>query len=224
MSRQLLWRRRFGHAVGRLIKTGSRQLTSRPPECLRGDTISKLGNAHDWRVSSTDKLIKSRQLVSSQSESILDNLLVQLSLEFEDDLADSNTRSPVIETTLSLSHTRLVSGSVDTNVCRDACVEAVLHSTQALTDDIFANFELCSTDATVVIEETETVVAPDDGGAAGAASSGYARSSFAILLVGTGTGKKPGLSRRCGRECAREGREDWRCLARVELWPCWSWV
>jgi hypothetical protein len=152
MTCQLLWRRRFRHAVGRLIKAGRRQLTSWPPERLLSDTISKLGDAHDWRISMTHKLIHSRQLGSSQSESILDNLLMQLSLEFEDDLADGDTRSPVIETTLSLSHTRLVSGSVDTNVCRDACVEAVLHSTQAFTDDIFANLELCSTDATVVIE------------------------------------------------------------------------
>jgi hypothetical protein len=152
MPRQFSRRRRFRHAVGRLIKTGRRQLTSRPPERLLCNTISKLCDAHDWRVSSTNKLIKSRQLVSSQSESILDDLLVQLSLKFEDDFADGNTRSPVIETTLSLSHTRLVSGSVDTNVGGNACVEAVLHSTQALTDDIFANLELCSADATVVIE------------------------------------------------------------------------
>ena len=149
---QPLGRRRFRHAVGRLIEAGRRQLTSRPPQRLLSDTISKLGDAHDRRVSSTHKLIESRQLSSCQPESILDNLLVQLSLEFENDLADGNTRSPVIETTLSFSHTRLVSGSVDTNVCRDACVEAVLHSTQALTDDILANLELCSTDATVVIE------------------------------------------------------------------------
>ena len=152
MFDQLSGRRRFRHAVGRLIEAGRRQLASGPPERFLSDTISELRNAHDWRVSSTHKLIKSRQLGSSQSERILDNLLVQLSLEFEDDLAHSNTRSPVIKTTLSLSHTRLVSGSIDTNVCRDACVEAVLHTTQALTDDIFANFELCGADATVVIE------------------------------------------------------------------------
>lgn len=148
---QTLRRRRLGHAVGRLINAGRGQFTSRPPEHLLCNTISELCNSHNRRVSSTHKFVQTRQLVSSQSESILDNLLVQLSLELENDLADGNTRSPVIKTTFSLSHTRFVSGSVDTNVCGDAGVEAVLHATQALADDIFTDFELCGADTTVVV-------------------------------------------------------------------------
>lgn len=47
------------------------------------------------------------KLVSGQTEGITDDLFVHLSPDLEDDLVDGNSGRPMIERTLTLTHTHL---------------------------------------------------------------------------------------------------------------------
>ena len=60
------------------------------------------------------------QFVARQSECIPNDLLVYLALDFEYDLADGHSACPVIERSLALAHTCLVTTLADANVGRDA--------------------------------------------------------------------------------------------------------
>lgn len=105
-----------------------------------------------------------RQLVASQSERIPHDLLVHLPLQLEQNLAHRHSAGPMIKASLSFTHTRLVAGGVDTDICRNTHVQAELHTTEALADGILSNLELLGRDATVVVLEADAIVAPDDGG------------------------------------------------------------
>lgn len=140
---------------------------------------ANLGDPHDGSVALSYKFVKTRQLVTRQPESILDNLLVQVALDFENDFADCHSCSPAIEAALSLAHTAFVSTCVDANVGSNAHVQPELHASQPLFDGFFSDTELMGTDAAVVVAHTKTVVAPYDSGAAHTATSGHSTSAFA---------------------------------------------
>lgn len=121
------------------------------PQTLFCDTVSKLRNAHNRRITLLHKLVQTRQLVPRQPESILDNLLVHVSLDLKQNLADVGPARPVVETTLSLTHTLVVSGGVDTNVGGCAVVEAVFHASKALLDRLVGDFELLRGNTSIVV-------------------------------------------------------------------------
>ena len=242
----LLGRTRSGlrHTISRDRNTRGLEDLSRPPEEFFGDSVAQLGDAHDRRVTLLHKLvlayqvisisiqpasespnqprsgkstILTRQLVSSQSKSILDDLLVQIALQLENDLADRHPGGPIIKTSLSLSHSALVSGRVDTDVGADARVQHVLHSPQPLPDDILAVLELGGRDASVVVEQADAVVAPDQSRAARAAAGRHAWASFAILFVCAGAREQPVLCGARAAECAVLGEKRGDGLGGLQL-------
>lgn len=131
-----------------------------------------------------------RQLVPCKSKCIFDDLFVQISLNFEDDLAHCHPRRPPIKTTLSLSHTALISTRVHTNVGRDAHVEAELHSSEPLADGFLSDAKLVCADTAVVVPHAQAVIAPDNSGPAGATTGWHAAAAFARFARFTAFGGK----------------------------------
>lgn len=131
------------------------------------------------------------QLVASQTESVADDLLVEHAPDLEEDLVDGHSRGPVIERSLSFTHTHLVSADKDADVAGHALVEAVLLPAQALLDGVLGDLELLGRDAAVVVRHAQPVVAPDDGGAARGAPRGAARAALHHLLLPVDRGLQP---------------------------------
>jgi hypothetical protein len=132
-----------------------------------------------------------RQLITSQTKGVPHDLFVQVSLNLEHNLTDSQPSGPVVKAALSLSHSAFVAACVDTYVCRDALVEAEFHASQALLDGLFGNAELCCGNAAVVVAHAQAVVAPNDSGAAHTASCGHTTSAFPRLASLAGFGDEP---------------------------------
>lgn len=184
---------RSRHSVSRDVgagRSGCKKFPGPPQEFL-GDTVAQFGDAHDGRIALLHKLVLTWQFVSGQPEGVLDNLLVQITLQLENDLADGNSAGPVVEASLSLSHSALVTTGIHTNVGTDPGVEAVLHSSKSLPDDVLAVFQLGGRNTPVVVQKSNAIVTPNQGGAAGASAGWHAWASFTILLVCAGTGEKP---------------------------------
>ena len=92
-----------------------------------------------------------RQLVASQSECLAGDLLVQISLQLKDDSAHGQSHSPVVEFTLTLTHTLLITLGVDTDVGTDALVKLIVHASQPPLDCLLCNLESRSRHSTVVV-------------------------------------------------------------------------
>lgn len=69
--------------------------------------------------------VLTRQFVSSQPECIPHNLLMQITLELEQDPADGHSSCPVIKTSFTLAHSNFVSFGVDSNVGTDSGIQPV---------------------------------------------------------------------------------------------------
>lgn len=137
------------------------------------------------------KMGLTRQLIPRQTEGIPHDLFVQVSLDLEDDLADSQSSGPMIKAALSLSHSAFVAARVDTDVGGDALVEAELHASQALLNGFLGNAELCRRNAAVVIAHAQAIVTPYNCGAARATSRGNMTSALPRLSRFAGFGGEP---------------------------------
>lgn len=101
-----------------------------------------------------------RQLMPSQSECLPSNLLVQVSLQLKDNAAHRKPNSPVIEFTLTLTHTLLVTLGVDTDVGAHPLVELVVHPSQSSLDRLLCNLQSRSRHPTVVVLHAKPEVSP----------------------------------------------------------------
>jgi len=117
-------------------------LSPRLLQTLQRDSIAQLRDANHGRIALPDKFPQSRQLVSSQSESIPNDLFVEIALEFKNDSADRYTRRPVVELALSFSHAHVAAFRIDTNVCAHSLVQSESLSTQSSINCVFGVLEL----------------------------------------------------------------------------------
>lgn len=85
---------------------GSWHLFSWSLEILESDPV-QFCYAHNSWFSLLNELVLARQLVTSQSEGVSGNLLVQCPPNLEDDTVDRNSRRPMVKRTLSFTHTNL---------------------------------------------------------------------------------------------------------------------
>lgn len=149
-----------------------------------------------------------RQFIPRQPKRILDNLLVQIALDLKQNLADRHSARPMIETALSLPHSALVAARVHTNVRRDPHVQPELHPTKPFPDGVLRNLQLRRRNATIVIAHPQSVVSPNDVGAAHAAARRHTTTTFPGLLVFTSFWHEPvEAGWGCG-ECAEGGPYD----------------
>lgn len=81
-----------------------------------------------------------RQFIARQPKRVLDNLLMQIPLNLKDNLTHRHPGRPAIKTSLSFTHTHIVAGGINTDVCSDAHVQAVFHTTQPFADRVFGDF------------------------------------------------------------------------------------
>lgn len=168
-----------------------------------------------------DKMIGSRtgQLVASQPKSVSNNLLVDSALDLEQDLADSHPRSPVVKRTFSFTHSHLpqrfslplpcqnssgfsalphlVTADVDAHVAALPLVQSVFLSPKSHFDRVLGHLERLGADSSVVVDHSQSVVAPNHRRALGRSSRRYSRPSLGHLLFPVQAGLEP---------CAHHGR------------------
>lgn len=101
-----------------------------------------------------------RQFVASQSECLPSNLLVQVSLQLKHNATHWKPNSPVIEFTLTLTHTLLVTFGVDTDVGAHPLVELVVHASQPPLDCLLRDLQSRSWHPTVVVLHAQPEVTP----------------------------------------------------------------
>lgn len=89
--------------------------------------------------------------MASQSECLAGHLLVQISLQLKDHSAHGQSNSPVVEFTLTLTHTLLIALGVDTDVGADSFVKLVVHASQAPLNCFLRNLQSRSRHSAVVI-------------------------------------------------------------------------
>lgn len=184
---------RRGYPLRSRVQTRRRHfdLHPRSPQMCLCDFARHLCNAHDRRIALFHKLIQSRQFVSRQSHRIPDHLLVDVAFQLEQNPAHGHPHRPVIETTLSLSHSLVVPRSIYTDIRGNAVVETVLHASEAFFDGFVGDFEGRRGDAAIVVLEADSIVAPDQRSAFCAAASGNFAASFARFCGFAAFGSKP---------------------------------
>lgn len=69
-----------------------------------------------------------RQFVSSQSECFPSHFFVQVTLQFKNNPTDRNSCRPVVEFSLSFTHSHLISFRIDADVGADSRIQLVVHS------------------------------------------------------------------------------------------------
>lgn len=79
--------------------------------------------------------------MASQSERLPSDLLVQISLQLEDNAAHGKPDGPVVEFTLTLTHTLLIALGVDTNVGAHPLVQLVVHASQSPFDGLLCDLQ-----------------------------------------------------------------------------------
>src|ERR1700761_6469162 len=95
-----------------------RVLTSRSKQFLPcGYICIPPRSSNDWSISLLYKLPYSWQLIPCHSQCFSNNLLVNLTTDFQNDSSMCNTCSPIIKTSLSFTHSRLVTGCIHSNIC-----------------------------------------------------------------------------------------------------------
>ena len=170
--------------------------------------------------------MEARQLLSCQAKCVPDDLFVDVAPDLKEDLVDCHPGCPVIERSLSLTHTHLftlsgplalqrkekpwkaeeeeqtdlVAADEDADITAHPLVETVLLATQALLDGVLGDLELLGADAAVVVGHAQAVVPPHDGGALGGAAGGTAGAALHHLLLAVDGGLEPvaGPGRRRG--------------------------
>lgn len=105
---------------------------------------------------------RTRKLVSCQSEGLPGDLLVNVTPQLKNNPAHRKPDGPVVELSLSLTHTHLISGCVDTNVGAHALVKFVIHSSQPSTDGLLPNFQLRRRHTSVVVLHSQAIITPND--------------------------------------------------------------
>lgn len=79
--------------------------------------------------------------MARQSECLPSNLLVDIALQLKNNPAHGQSHGPVVELSLSFTHTLLIALSVDTDVGAHALVKLVVHPPQPPLDGLFCDLE-----------------------------------------------------------------------------------
>lgn len=122
-----------------------------------------------------------RQLVARQSECLTSNLLVQITLQLKHHPTDREPDSPVVELSLTLTHTLLIALGVHTDIGADPLVEFVLHASQPSLNSLFRDLERRSRHTPVVVFHAQPEISPNHCRSPDRAACRYMRPAFGRL-------------------------------------------
>lgn len=140
--------------------------------------------------------------MASQPKRFPGNLFVQFTLELEHNSAHGNLRRPVVEFSLSLTHTLFVTLGVDTQIGTDTLVERVVHTSQTPLDRFLCDFERLGGQSTIVVLHPQAIVAPDDSCTPIRSTSGDMRATLGRFRLLHELRSQPVKGRRGRREAS----------------------